>query len=140
LQIAGTPGVRQQVLPATGQVMAITFGADTDLDIETEQTQATVGRQAGRCQMVFVDLRIMQANDAFRTPARHGRRRLLGRSLFGDQLVRYVQDTFRTFGAAQVKAVLAVNDHGRYAGDLVGLGLLLGVFNLAFDGERIVGA
>ncbi|MNT11807.1 hypothetical protein D3C72_1467070 [compost metagenome] len=72
LQIVGTPGVRQQMLPAPGQVMPVTLGADADLDIETEQAQTTVCGQARGLQMMLVDPRIMQANDAFSTPSAHG--------------------------------------------------------------------
>ena len=37
LQVAGTPGGRQQVLPAAGQVVTVPFGTDAHLDVETEQ-------------------------------------------------------------------------------------------------------
>ncbi|MNI61739.1 hypothetical protein D3C73_1170250 [compost metagenome] len=75
LQIAGAPGVRQQMLPAAGQVMPIALGTDADLDIEAEQTQAAVRGQARRFQVMIVDPRIMQANDTFSSPAAHGGRR-----------------------------------------------------------------
>lgn len=75
LQIVSTPAVRQQVLPAPGHVVPIPLGTDADLDIETEQAQTAVCGQARRFQVMFVDLRIMQANDAFSTPAAHGRPR-----------------------------------------------------------------
>ena len=75
LQIVGTPGVRQQMLPASGQVMPVPLGTDADLDIEAEQAQTAVRGQPRRFQVMFVDPRIMQANDAFGTPAAHGRPR-----------------------------------------------------------------
>ena len=94
--------------------------------------------------MIFVDLRLMQTNTSLAFPAEHGRGRRLvfcaRCALFGDQLVSHAQSAFRATGSAQVEAVLAVDDHGRYAGDLIGLCLLLGVFNFAFDGERVVSA
>lgn len=46
LQVAGPPIVRQQVLPTAGQVVPIALGADTDLDIEAEQAQSPIRRQA----------------------------------------------------------------------------------------------
>ncbi|MDT4856088.1 hypothetical protein FQZ97_904640 [compost metagenome] len=69
LQVAGAPVVGQQVLPATCQVVMVTLGIDTDLDIEAEQTQASaagpvVGRSALR-----VDLWITQASLASARPA-----------------------------------------------------------------------
>jgi len=64
--------VRQQVLPAAGQVMPIAFRADADLDVEAEQAQTMVCGQARGLQVMLVDLRIMQANDAFGAPAAHG--------------------------------------------------------------------
>ena len=72
LQIVSTPGVRQQVLPAPGQVVPIALGTDTDLNVEAEQAQTAVCGQARRFQVMFVDPRIMQANDAFSSPAAHG--------------------------------------------------------------------
>jgi len=39
LKIAGTPGMRQQMLPAARQVVVVTLGIDADLNIETEQAQ-----------------------------------------------------------------------------------------------------
>jgi len=65
--------MRQHMLPAAGQVMPIPFGTDADLDVETEQAQTAVCGQARRFQVMFVDLRIMQANDAFSSPTAHGR-------------------------------------------------------------------
>src|SRR5471032_817911 len=44
LQVTGTAVVRQQVLPATCQVMPIALGTDTDLNVETEQPQPTICR------------------------------------------------------------------------------------------------
>ncbi|MNW19406.1 hypothetical protein D3C71_2193810 [compost metagenome] len=52
--------------------MPIALGTDADLDIETEQAQTTVCGQARGFQMMLVDPRIMQANDAFSTPSAHG--------------------------------------------------------------------
>ncbi|MNN33967.1 hypothetical protein D3C81_1477460 [compost metagenome] len=52
--------------------MPIALGADAHLDIETEQAQTLVCGQARGLQVMLVDLRIMQANDAFRLPAAHG--------------------------------------------------------------------
>ncbi|MNJ03923.1 hypothetical protein D3C73_1644530 [compost metagenome] len=54
--------------------MPIALGTDTDLDIEAEQAQTAVCGQARRFQVMLVDLRIMQANDTFGSPAAHGRR------------------------------------------------------------------
>lgn len=73
LQVAGTPSVGQQVLPATGEVVPVLLGTDAHLDVEAQQAQAAVCRQACGFQVMFVDLRIMQANDTFGTPAAHGR-------------------------------------------------------------------
>src|SRR5207253_11403380 len=116
LQIVCSPGVRQQMLPATGQIMPITLGADTNLNIETEQTQTTVCGQARRLQMMRVDLRVMQANDTLSTPAAHGGRRLLSGALLGDQLVSHAQGAFRATGSPEVEAGLAVDAQGRYPG------------------------
>ncbi|RMQ30608.1 hypothetical protein ALQ06_05813 [Pseudomonas syringae pv. berberidis] len=142
LQVASPADVRQQVLPAARQVMPVALGADTDLDIETEQPQPAVFRQAALRQMMFVDLRIMQANDtrAAFAPAAHGERLLGGlgsRSLFVDQLVGNLQGLFRTTGRTQVKAVLAVDDHGWNAGYFVFLGQFLVLRDLALHGEGV---
>ncbi|MNM72197.1 hypothetical protein D3C81_838850 [compost metagenome] len=73
LQVAGTPVVRQQVLPALGQVVPVTFGTDANLDIETEQAQPPILWQAISLQVMFVDPRIVQANASLSSPAAHGR-------------------------------------------------------------------
>ncbi len=72
LQVAGPTGVRQQVLPTAGQVMAVALGTDTNLDIETEQAQTTIFREAGCLQVMLVDLRLMQANASGGSHASHG--------------------------------------------------------------------
>ena len=72
LQVTGTPLVGQQVLPATREVMPILLGTVAHLDIETEQAQAAICRQACGLQVMLVDLRFMQANDTLGTPAAHG--------------------------------------------------------------------
>ncbi|KPX88228.1 Uncharacterized protein ALO64_05504 [Pseudomonas meliae] len=142
LQVACPAAMWQQMLPAARQVVVVALGTDTHLDIETEQTQPAVFRQAVLRQMMFVDLRIMQANDtgAALAPAAHGGRLLGGcssRSLFGNQLIGNFQSLFRTSGRTQVKAVLAIDDHGRNASHLILLGQFLVLGDLALDCERV---
>ncbi|MNF93680.1 hypothetical protein D3C84_763640 [compost metagenome] len=73
LQIAGAPAVRQQMLPAAGQVVAVALGADADLDIEAEQAQQAISRQAGGFRAASVDLRQVQTDRTPGTPAaQHG--------------------------------------------------------------------
>src|SRR3990167_8918095 len=47
------------------------------------------------------------------------RQPLLTRSFLGDQLIGHVEGLLRTTGRADVKAVLAVDDHRWHAADLV---------------------
>ena len=139
VQITGPPFVWQHVLPAAGQVVAVTLGAVTDLDIEAEQTQTSIIRQPACRQMIFVNLRFMQANNSLAFPAPHGggRRllRRLGCTLFGDQLVGHVQGLLRATGSAEVEAIFAVDDHGWNARNFVFLGKLFSFYDLALDGE-----
>src|SRR5690606_19983434 len=44
LQIVGTPSMGQKMLPAAGQVVVVTLGADPHLDVETEQPQPAIAR------------------------------------------------------------------------------------------------
>jgi hypothetical protein len=60
------------MLPPARQVVPVPLSADTDLNVEAEQTQPTIGRQAACLQVVFVDMRVVPANNAFRSPASHG--------------------------------------------------------------------
>src|SRR5690606_8469147 len=69
LQVTGTPRMRQQVLPAAGQVVVITLGADPNLNIEAEQAQAAVGRQPARGQALGVDACLAGTSQTRRTPA-----------------------------------------------------------------------
>src|SRR3990167_791638 len=141
LQVAGAPRMGQQVLPAAGQVVVIALGADADLDIEAEQAQATVTGPVAGWRTSRVDLWVAQTNGAAGgAAAQHRRgRRLLGRSLFADQVVGHLQYLLWATGAADVEAVFAVDHHHRYAADLVGHGQFLGLFQLAFHPEGIVG-
>src|SRR5690606_7454022 len=72
LQVAGPARVRQQVLPAAGQVVVVALGADADLDGEAEQAQAPVAATA--CiRAEGVDLRLAQTCGTPGTPAaQHG--------------------------------------------------------------------
>src|SRR5690606_12152147 len=73
LQVAGTSRVRQQVLPAAGQVVVVALGTDADLDIETEQAQKTCATVLGRARAEPVDLRLQRAGMAPGTQAaQHG--------------------------------------------------------------------
>src|SRR5690606_37767149 len=69
LQVAGTPGMGQQMLPTARQVVVITLGVDADLDIETEQTQKTIGWPVGLGRAMRVDLRVAQTNRTCLSPA-----------------------------------------------------------------------
>src|SRR5690606_22548985 len=138
LEVAGAPRMRQQMLPATGQVVMVTLGADAHLDVEAEQTQAAIGRQSARRQAMRVDLRLARACQARRTPAaQHGR--LPGSAFFFDEEVGDFQRTLWTTGRADVETVLAIDDHHRHAGDLVGHAELLGLFGTALHAEGVEG-
>lgn len=62
LQIAAAPGMRQKMLPAARQVVVITLGTDTDLDVETEQPQTAILRPFIRWRATWIDLWIAQVN------------------------------------------------------------------------------
>src|SRR5690606_12011580 len=65
--------------------------------------------------------------------------RLKRLALLGDKVVSYLQGLLWATGRAQVEAILATDNHHRYASDLVGHGQFLGLFHLAFDGEGVEG-
>ena len=69
LQVAGTPGMWQQVLPAARQVVVITLGIDADLNVEAEQTQEAVGWPVDLRRALWVDLWVTQANGTGLSPA-----------------------------------------------------------------------
>ena len=73
LQVVGPPAVRQQMLPAAGQVMAVAFGTDANLDIETEQAQHAIAGKIRGIRATTIDLRLMQTDRTPGTPAaQHG--------------------------------------------------------------------
>ena len=54
-------------------------------------------------------------------------------------MVSDLQGLLRATGRAQIEAILATDNHHRYASDLVSHGQFLGLFHLAFDREGIEG-
>lgn len=140
LQVTAASRMRQQMLPAAGQIMMVTLGADTHLNIETEQAQAAIARPFLGGNAMGVDPCVTQTHPPFGWPApEHLRviraRHLLRGALFGNQVVSHLQRLLRTARAADIEAILTSDDHYRYPGNLISHAQLLGLFHLALHAK-----